>query len=299
MTSRPFEPRPSDRLVPLLVGALCLIWGSTWWVIKEGLRDLPPLTSAGLRFLIAFGILVALGPALSAREGGTRPPPWLWVTSGLTNFATAYSIVYVSETVLPSGLVSVLWAVFPLMTAIAAHHFLPGERLSVRQVAGLGLGFAGIVFLFLTDLTELGPDALPMASFLLLSPLASTAGTVVVKRYGTKFSSVLLNRNGMGIGAAVLLVGAASFEADEPVQWSQAAIGSIAYLALFGTVVAFSLYFWLLRFAAANRMALVAFANPCIALGIGALVGGEPVTRYTVAGAGLVVVGIALVVLRR
>ena len=299
MTPGSPEPRPTARTVLLLIGILCLIWGSTWLVIKEGLRDLPPLTSAGIRFLVAFGILAVVAPVLSAREGGTRPPTWLWVTSGLTNFAASYGIVYISETVLPSGLVSVLWAIFPLMTAVAAHRFLPGEQLSARQVIGLVVGLLGIVLLFVTDLADLGPDALPMALFLLLSPLVSVVGTVVVKRYGATSSSVLLNRNGMGIGAAALLVGAAGLETHAPVRWSAAAIGSIAYLAVVGTAVTFSLYFWLLRFAPANRMALIAFITPCVALALGAAVGGEPVTRYTLIGTGCVIAGIALVVLRR
>ena len=292
-------PKPSARTTTLLIGVLCMIWGSTWLVIKEGLRDLPPLTSAGLRFFTAFLVLVLVAPILRTREGGMAPPRWLWISSGLTNFAISYGIVYVSETVLPSSLVSVLWAVFPLLVAVAAHHFLPGEKMSVRQGIGMSLGFFGIVLLFATDLTDLGPEAAPMALFLLLSPTVSVIGTIIVKRYGTHTSSVLLNRNGMGIGAAALLTAAAVFERNVSIRWTPAAIGSIAYLAIAGTAVTFSLYFWLLRFAPANRIALIAFVTPCIALVLGTAVAEEPVTRFTVAGTSLVVAGVALVVVRR
>lgn len=290
---------PSNALIVTLVGVLCLIWGSTWVVIKEGLQDLPPLTSAAVRFTIAATVMFVLAPILAKKEGGDRPPTWLWISSGLMNFAISYGIVYVSETVLPSGLVSVLWAIYPLMMAFAGHWFLPGERLSLAQVVGFVIGFGGIVFLFSTDVRAIGEAAPGMAAFLLLSPFVSTIGTVLVKRYGAKSSSVLLNRNGMTVGAIGLAAAAFVFEPNETSVWSNRAMLSVGYLSIVGTVVTFSLYFWLLRFARANRMALIAFVTPCVALFLGWAIGGEAIATTTIIGAGLVVLGVALVVVRR
>src|SRR5262245_27831490 len=120
-------PRPLRVL--LLTALLCLIWGSTWIVIKEGLQSLPPFTSAAARFGIAAACMSLLAAWLGAREGGSAPSLGLSLILGCLNFAASYGIVYWSETRIHSGLASVLWAVFPLLQATLGHVFLPGERL--------------------------------------------------------------------------------------------------------------------------------------------------------------------------
>jgi drug/metabolite transporter (DMT)-like permease len=293
-------PRPpTPFLTALLFGVLCLVWGSTWIVIKVGLADLPPFTSATWRFVVAFAVMAAIAPRLHRFEGGERPKAWLWLTLGATNFGASYGIVYWTSTLLPSGLVSVLWAVFPLIMAVAGHWFLTGERLGPAQGLGFVAGFAGVALLFLTDLQQFGPHGVPAAALLLLSPLVSAVGTVLVKRYGSGASSVLLNRNAMAVGAVML--GAIGLWRERGVEgrWSLAAIASVGYLAVFGTCLTFTLYYWLMRYARANRLSLIAFITPAIALTLGWAVGGEPVHAHTLGGALLIIVGVALVVRRR
>ena len=291
-------PAPSAARVRLLLAVLCLIWGSTWIVIKSGLRDLPPFTSAGIRFVIAALIMVAVAALLSRVEGGGRPPAWLWLVQGTTNFAIAFGIVYHAETVLPSGLVSLLWGVFPLLQALAGHLFLKGERLRSDQWLGFGAAFTGLALLFWTDLGKFGTEGVPTALLLLLSPISATVGTTLIKRYGGGVSSTLMNRNGLFVGAGLLLAAAFVFERDAQVSWTAPAIGSIAYLAVVGTVVTFTLYFWLLRYAPAHRLGLIAFVTPAIALFLGWALMGEPITAFTLAGAALILAGVILVVRR-
>ena len=286
--------RPSEALINLLVALLCLIWGSTWLVIKTGLKDLPPFTSAGVRFAIAAAVMIGLAPLLAKREGGGKPRAWLWIVLGSLNFGASYGLVYYSEQTLPSGLVSVLWSVFPLLMAASGHLFLPGERLGPRHWAGFVLAFAGILVLFRTDVTAVGPEAVGVALLLLLSPTVSVVGQTAVKRYGEGTSSVLLNRNGMCLGAALLLGAGWLFERDASFAWTRPALISIVYLALVGTVLTFSLYFWLLRYAASYRLSLIAYVTPAVALTLGWLFGGEPMTRATLAGSALVLAGVVL-----
>jgi drug/metabolite transporter (DMT)-like permease len=281
------------------MGLLCLIWGSTWVVIKGGLRDLPPLTSAGARFVVAALIMVAVSAAFGRREGGRNPPVWLWVVQGTTNFAISYGIVYHAETVLPSGLVSLLWGVYPMLQALSGHWFLDGERLGPRQWAGFAVGLAGLFLLFRTDLRTFGAGGVPTALLLFLSPIAVAFGTTLVKRFGGGVSSTTLNRNGMLVGAALLTAVAAVSERDAAASWTTPAIASILYLAIVGTVLTFSLYFWLLRFAPAHRMALIAYVTPAIALFLGWVFADEPVTASTLAGAGFILAGVLLVVHRK
>jgi len=276
------------------IGTLCAIWGSTWLVIKKGLTELPPLTAAGIRFSLAAVVMALVARALARREGGERPRASLVAALGVLNFAVSYGLVYFAETRLPSGLVSVLWGVFPILMGVAGHFFLPGERLAARQALGLFVGFAGVLGLFWTDVRGIGPDSVWTGLLLLMSPAVSVVGQTLVKLHGQGTSSVLLNRNAMALGAALLLIAAGVFERDAPVTFGVAAWASLAYLALIGTVVTFGLYFWLLRFAPSYQLSLIAYVVPVIALWLGAF-DGEPVEPSTIVGTGLVVGGVALV----
>lgn len=289
-------PRPGTVVV--LVALLCAVWGSTWIVIQGGLRELPPFTSAAARFLVAAAAASALAPFLARREGGGRPPFALSLAVGALNFGASYAIVYWSETRLPSGLAAVLWSVFPMLMAVAGAWFLDGERLRPRQIVGFVLGFAGVAALFATDLRTLSASAVPTGLVLLASPLVSCVGTVLLKKHGRHTSAVLVNRDAMWIGAALLAVLAFVFERDATPHWTPRAIASVVYLALIGTVLTFTLYFWLLRHVAAYRLSLISYVTPAIALALGTAFGGEVLTAWTVAGSLTILAGVVLVTLR-
>jgi len=287
--------RPTPLKVLLLTAVLCLIWGSTWVVIQKGLADLPPFGSVALRFTLASVIMSGLAAGFAEREGGARPSLALSLVLGGLNFGMSFGLVYWTETKLPSGLVSVLWAVFPMVQAIVGHWFLPGERIGPAQGFGFALGFLGVVALFATDLSDLGPGAVPAGALYLLSPLASAIGTTYVKKHGAGTSSLQLNRNAMWVATAILWTLALLFEREAHFAWSARALSTIVYLALFGSVTAFGLYFWLLRHVPANRMAVIAYVTPAIALSFGAAFGDEHVGGWTVVGLAAILTGVFLV----
>jgi len=287
--------RPAPLKVAVFTGILCLIWGSTWVVIKSGLESLPPFGSAAVRFALAAACMSVLAHLFAAREGGARPGLRLAAVLGLVNFAGSYGIVYWSETRLPSALVSVLWAVYPMIQAIVGHFFLRGERIAATQGLGFAVGFLGVGALFMTDLRSLGPEAVPAGAVLLLSPLLTALGTTFVKRNGAGTSSLRLNRDGMWIGASGLGLAALTLEGGATWTWTPAAVFSIAYLALMGTVVTFGLYFWLLRHVEANRLSVIAYVTPGVALLLGVALRDEPVGPWTLVGLGLILAGVALV----
>jgi drug/metabolite transporter (DMT)-like permease len=288
------SPLPPARLI-LWIALLCLVWGSTWVVIADGLDRLPPFTSAAARFVVAALAMVVVVRVLGRREGGEAPPWWLSGTLGTLNFGASYAIVYWSETKLPSAVVSLLWGTFPLMMAAAGHLWL-GERLRGRQLAGFALAFAGVVLLFAKDLGRFGDAALGWAALALASPFVSCIGTTLVKRHGSRVNSLRLNRDAMAIGAAWLLACAAWLERDAPAEWNARAIASVLYLALFGTVFTFATYFWLLRRTSAYQLSTIAYITPALAILLGAGVRGEAVGPWTLAGAGLVLGGVVLAV---
>ncbi len=286
-------------LTDAIIGLLSLIWGTTYFVIQKGLADLPPFTAVGVRFAIAGTVFALLAPRLAPREGGETPGWRLSILMGVFNFTISYAIVYFVETELPSGLVSVFWGTFPLILATCVRVVLPDEHMERRQWLGFGLGFLGVVLLFVTDLRDIGPDGIALGLLLLLSPLSTAIGQVIVKRQGAHVSSVLLNRNGMLIAAAVLLSVAAIREREARIVWSATAIGSVLYLALIGTNVTFGLYYWTLRRTPAHRLGIIAYLTPLLALTVGFVFGDEPVSWHTLAGTALILSSVGLIMIRR
>jgi drug/metabolite transporter (DMT)-like permease len=285
---------PSPRIAAIAFVTLCLIWGTTWFFIRWGLDGITPLCAAAVRLLLSWVLMCAVVRWLGKREGGAAPSLALSVGMGVFNCGGSYAVLYVAEEFLPSGLVSVIWAVYPLMVALGGHWFLEGERLDLQRSLGFLLGLAGVTMLFATDVLALGQAQLGMAFFLLLSPLISTVGTLLVKRHGAQVSSLQLNRNGMLVGA--ILLSLLAFALEEPMTMSLGwrACIAIAYLACFGTVLAFGVWFWMLRHRPASELAVISYVTPMIALGVGAAFGAEHVGWSTLSGAALILVGVAL-----
>jgi len=172
-------PPPRAAVVYGLMTMLSVVWGSTWLVIAKGLRDLPPLTGAAARFVLAALVMLAIAPALARREGGTKPPFGVVFIAGLFQFAGNYALVYWVETVLPSGLVAVLWGTYPLMMALTGHFVTKSETLFGWQWLGLVVAFLGVIALFWTDVGASGANAVGMGLLLLLAPASVTATTAL------------------------------------------------------------------------------------------------------------------------
>jgi len=122
---------------------LCLVWGTSWLVIKIGLQDIPPFTGAALRFVIAGTCMIGVARMFSAREGGGRPPVSVVIAHGVCQFALNYGLVYVCQTVIPSGMVALIWAVFPLFIALGEHFVIGTQRLSGPKWLGIVVSFLG------------------------------------------------------------------------------------------------------------------------------------------------------------
>ena len=287
-----------------LIGAfllLTLIWGTTWAAIRVGLQGVPPFTGVALRFAIAGTLLLALAPVLGDRLGRRgRREKALWLANGVLSFCMSYSAVYWAEQFIPSGLAAVLFATYPLFVAGLAHVLLPGERLRSIAAAGVALGFAGVAVIFSDDLTLLGGEAVRRAGLVMLvSPLASAMATVVVKRWGRdvhplSLSAVPMLIAGLVMGAAALLV-----ERHRPVVFDARSVGALFYLAILGSAVTFTVYYWLLARVTATRLALMSYLIPIVAVAVGASLFDEPLRLRLLAGTALVLAGVVMVGRRR
>ena len=277
---------------------LCLIWGTTWYVIKVGLRDVPPFTGVAARFAIAGSVVMLLAALRRVPLARSRREVGLWWANGLLAFSGSYGIVYWAEQWVPSGLTSVLFATYPLFVAILAHFALPDESFTRPEALGVVAGFFGVGVIFSEDLSALGGEGVALAAgVMLISPFVSAMASVAVKRWGVGIHPFSLTGVPMLIAAAVMGGAALAFERQRPVDWTTEAIGALLYLALIGSAVTFTLYYWLLSHLPAKRLALIAYVIPIEAVLIGAL-SDEPLTWRIAAGSALVVFGVALAVHR-
>jgi drug/metabolite transporter (DMT)-like permease len=277
--------------------ALCLIWGSTWLFIKLGLRDLPPFTFAGLRFLLSAAILWAIVIAWR------RPLPkdwrdWLrlaWM--GSIAFALNYGLIFWGEQYINSGLAAVLQATIPAFGLIFAHYYLPNERLTPRKLAGVGIGVAGVSLIFYDQMKIEGDAAMRGCFALLLSSLCVAYSNVYIKARLQHIDSSVIAAGQMGWGFFPLLaLGSVLEGAPFDHRWSAQSALALAYLALIGSVLGFLLYFWLVTKIEVTKTMLISLVIPVTALLIGRLTLDETLSWRVAAGSAAILAGIWLIV---
>jgi drug/metabolite transporter (DMT)-like permease len=273
-------------------GLLVLIWSSTWVAIKIGLEDAPALLGAGVRFALAGLILLAIAK-VQRRDLRTD-----WMLAGvlaLAPFAFAYGLVYWGEQYVPSGLAAVLFGVLPLYTALLGAALLPDEPLRARLLAGVCIAIGGLALAFLESV-ELGAaeKAALGASALALSPLGAAVGGIAQKRRAAELDAVVLNGWGM-LGGGLLLLAASGLSEDwGEFAWTAESVGSILYLAVFGSAIAFVTLTVLLRHISAIAISFLAMILPFGALIFGALLYDESITARALGGAALVAAGLLI-----
>jgi drug/metabolite transporter (DMT)-like permease len=276
-----------------MYGLLVLIWSSTWVAIKIGLEDCPPLLGAGVRFAAAGLVLLAIAAVQRRRLLNTD-----WVLAAvlaLAPFAFAYGLVYWGEQYVPSGLAAVLFGILPLYTALLGTVLLPDEPLRLPLLVGVLIGIGGLSLAFLESV-ELGAAerAALGATALALAPLGAALGSISQKRRAAELDAVVLNGWAMLVGGLLLLPLSALSEDWGDFVWSAESVGSIAYLALFGSAIAFVTLTVLLRHISAMAMSFLAMLLPFGALLFGAALYDESITVRAVAGAALVAAGLGI-----
>jgi len=279
---------------------LCLIWGSTWLFIKIGLRDLPPFTFAGIRFVLASAILGSLILVRRARWPRTRGEWYLIAVSGLLQFTLNYGLVFWGEQYISSGLAAVLQSTFPLFGLVVAHFYLPSERITTLKVVGVLLGVFGVAVIFSDQLTIAGSMALLGSIALVASALVGSYSNVLVKAYGGKIDPQILAASQMVFGFVPLLVVGFATEGNPlRFRWTVSALLALMYLVIVGSVIAFALYYWLVRRMDVTNTMLIALVTPVVAVILGMLVLHEKLNWRLVAGSACIILGLALIVLRR
>lgn len=277
---------------------LCLIWGSTWMAIKIGLSDAPPIWSAGIRIVLSAFILLAYNKI----AGLAYPAGWknklrvIWV--GALIYGASYIFVYIGTRRIDSSLAAIIFAAFPFFTALMVPIFVKTEQVTGRAILGMLVGFLGIVLVFNGPIA-LTAETLVGGSLIILSTLVSAYGLVHIKAYLHDEPILPMMGLQMTLGGAIIVVAALFFEDITTFRFTTATVGSILYLAIFGTLLTFGGYWWLLKKIGAIRISLIAFVTPIVAVFLGWIFLGEQLAFIDYVGAGLVLGGVLLVNLRQ
>jgi putative membrane protein PagO len=279
----------------LIILILSLIWSSTWMAIKVGLGTMPPFLSAGLRFLIAFVVIMIYALIVRLPVRYSLKNHIFFIFFSLTNFFGGYALVYWGEQYINSGLASVLFSVMPFYVAVLSLKFLPSEQVSLKKFIGIFVGFLGVAIIFRNQLQISHPYALYGMAGLLISPAFSAFGAITVKKAGANFHAVTLNMFPLLYAAIGFFICYFLFEGQQPASFTPAAIFSLFYLGAIGTSLAFVLYFQLLKTVSAVVMSLIAYVTPPLALIWGWAMLGETVTIELLIGMAIIFSGIVLV----
>jgi drug/metabolite transporter (DMT)-like permease len=273
---------------------ICTIWGSTWLVIKIGLEIIPPLFGAGLRFLIASALLLVLIKTRGVNIPWDKRAKRLYLIVALTSFSVPFALVYWGEQFIPSGLTSILFAVYPFMVALFSFMSLKDERITAVKVIGIILGFTGIVVVFSNDIGANNPNAFSGMAAILVSAVFQAFSVIVIKKMAHETHPFAITFVPMIYSSVILLTAAVLVEDVIHIQWTTKAVLSIFYLGIFGSVVTFVSYFWLLKRVEAVLLSLTAFITPIVAIILGVFLLDERFSSKLFLGAMLVLGGIII-----
>ena len=285
------------RLVWLI---LCGIWGSTWLFIKLGLADLPPITFAGIRFVIACTILFTLIRIRRIPLPRARADWILLASSGILSFGLNYGLVFWGEQYITSGLAALLQATLPAFGLVFAHLHLPSERLTWTKIGGVVLGVFGVGVVFSNQLVVSGRQALAGCVALVLSAMFAAYSNVLVKAFGKHLNPAVLSAGQMLFGLVLLLSVGLPLEGNPfRFHWTPMAVIAMLYLAVVGSVIAFLLYYWLVLNMDVTKSMLIALVTPVVAVLLGMLVLDEEFGWRTLAGGAMIILGIGFIVVRK
>ena len=299
MTGEPPRPSPSaQRLrIALAYGSLCVIWGTTYLAIRYAIATLPPLLMAGTRFLLAGGILYAI----ARLRGNSRPtlPDWRFalLVGALVVVGAQGGIVWAEQSI-PSGVTAVLAATVPMWFLVLERLRPGGRRPGLGLAVGVLVGFAGVVVLVEPWQTGAGRIDPLGAGVVLVSALCFAVASLLMHGRLSSHSQTMVTGSWMVCGS-LLLLALASVHGD----WGRLSLSHVSlvsalawgYLVVVGSVLAFTIYFWLITAWAPAPASTYAYVNPVVAMALGFFVAGEPLTPR-IALAALVILGSVVLV---
>ena len=282
--------------MPVAWLTLCVVWSSTWLVIKIGLRDLPPISFVAIRFLIAIAVLLAVSIGRVRLLPLRRKDYVLLAFTGILMFAVNYTLLFWAELHVSSGLAAVLQATIPIFGMIFAHWMLPDEPLRLEKLAGAIIALGGVALICARLLGFHGPLAFWGGVGVVIGAASAAFANVLVKARSIQLAPAMLAAWQMIFGVAPLLV--LGFAVDgNPARfhWTAMALFCLLYLAVIGSALTFLLLYWLLPRLTVAQLQSISLITPPGAVMLGWLLGGETFPVSSLLGTGFVLTGVWMI----
>lgn len=289
MTNQTF----GSLLPGLVFGGLCFVWGSTWLAIKVGLGSLPPITFAGIRFVIASGLLASYAIARKIKFPRDANSWRVMLFLSLSQIAVPYALVFWGEQYMTAGLTSLLFATLPFFVVVFAHFMIPGERVTTRKMLAMLLCFIGVAIIFSRELM-FTPNSFYGGIAVIVSAGTAGCANVVGKKHSESINSTANVVFQMGVGAILLVAAGALLEHGVSLSFHPISVFAILYLAVIGSTFAFAALYWLYTRMEVTRISLFTFITPIVAVLLGWLILGEKVDLNVAIGGSLILVGVVL-----
>jgi drug/metabolite transporter (DMT)-like permease len=254
---------------------LATIWGSTWLFIKVGLEDLPPITFAGLRFVIAATPLLVWMVVRRVPLPRSGADWRLMLGTGFLIFTVNYT----------------------LLGMVMAHFMLPEEPLTVRKAGGALLAAAGVALIFYNQIEARGPLALAGSVAIVLAATGTAYADVLIKRSGAHIAPVTMTTVQMVSAVLPMLAVGTALEGNPAgFAWTRRAVFALCYLALLGSSLTFVLLYWLIQRTHVTRTMLIPFFSTLIAVLLGGVVLGERLSWRVGMGGAAILIGLLIAV---
>jgi len=286
MSPEPNSP-PATWKVLLAFAIIYFVWGSTFLAIRVGVREVPPLLLAGMRFLLAgaalYGWMRLRGtPSPSRREWGAA------TLLAVLIFVLDYGLLFWAERRVPSGVAAVMMAIIPLFMAIAEIVILKTQPLTARLALALLVGVGGVAVL-VSRTVSFGdaPIDLVGACALIVAAISWSVASALTRKMPLPAAKAMSSGAQMLAGGVLLTVTAASlgeFHGFHPEVVSGKAWLALAYLTVAGSIIAYTAYVWLIHHESPTKVGTYAYVNPIVAVLLGYYLGGEAMGRRTIVG---------------
>jgi drug/metabolite transporter (DMT)-like permease len=292
------EPRPATWKIFLAFSIIYFVWGSTFLAIRVGVREVPPLILAALRFSIAG---LALYAWISAR-GEAQPTAREWRSAsllGLIIFVFDYGLLFWSEQRVPSGVAAVMLATIPVFMALSEIIFLRTQRLTLRLVVALLIGILGVAVLMAHSLNLGGAPVDKLGALaLIFASISWSIASILSRKIPLPQSKLMSSAAQMLTGGILLTILAAAlgdFHNFHPAAVSRTVWFSLLYLIVAGSIIGFTAYVWLLHHESPTKVGTYAYVNPIVAVLVGYFLGGEELTTRTILGSLCILVSVIVI----
>jgi drug/metabolite transporter (DMT)-like permease len=286
----------------LAFGIIYFVWGSTFLAIRVGVREVPPLILAAMRFFVAgivlYGWMIARGERSPSRR------EWRSATLlGLVIFVLDYGLLFWAEQRVPSGIAAVMLALIPAFMALSEIIFLRTQTLTVRLVVALLIGIGGVAVLMSRSLNLGGaPIDKKGAAALIFASMSWSVASALTRKLTLPKSKVMSSGAQMLAGGVLLAVTAAAlgeFRNFHPWSVSREVWFALLYLIVAGSIVGFTAYVWLIHHESPTKVGTYAYVNPIVAVLVGYFLGGEALSLRTIVGTMFVLISVVVITTTR